>query len=180
VPAKENLVHGYAQALFSVAEAEGALESVESELFSFAKALEQNTQLREALTDPSLPAENKKAVINDVLGERAHPLTISLLGFLIESGRSRELSGIVQELATLAAERRRHALAEVRTAIPVNEERQKRLAEALAKATGKSLEVKVVVDPGVVGGVVANVGDEVFDGSIRTKLNEAKRHLGSV
>jgi F-type H+-transporting ATPase subunit delta len=180
VPAKENLVRGYAQALFSVAHAEGALGSVENELFSFSKALEQNTQLREALTDPALPAENKKAVINDVLGERAHPLTISLLGFLIESGRSRELSGIVQELAALAAERRRHALAEVRTAIPVNEERQRRLAEALAKATGKSLEVKVVVDPSVIGGVVAHVGDEVFDGSIRTKLNEAKRHLGSV
>jgi F-type H+-transporting ATPase subunit delta len=178
--AKENLVDGYAQALFSVAEAEGGLGSVEDELFTFAKALEQNTQLREALTDPALPAENKKAVIRDVLGDRAHPLTISLLGFLIESGRSRELIDIVQELANLAAERRRHALAEVRTAVPVDEERQKRLAEALAKATGKSLEIKVVVDPGVIGGVVAHVGDEVFDGSIRTKLNEAKQHLGSV
>jgi F-type H+-transporting ATPase subunit delta len=180
MPAKENLVHGYAQALFSVAEAEGALGSVEDELFSFAKALEQSTQLREALTDPALPAENKKAVVLDVLSERAHPVTLSLLGFLIESGRSRELTSIVQELATLAAERRQHALAEVRTAIPLSEERQKRLAEALAKATGKSLEIKVVVDPSVVGGVVAHVGDEVFDGSIRTKLNEAKRHLTSL
>jgi F-type H+-transporting ATPase subunit delta len=180
VPAKEQLIHGYAQALFSVAEAEGVLGSVEDELFAFAKALEQNGRLREALTDPALPAENKKAVIRDVLSERGHPLTASLLGFLIESGRGRELTGIVQELATMAAERRRHALAEVRTAIPLSDDRRKRLTDALAKATGKSLEVKVVVDPGVIGGVVAHVGDEVFDGSIRTRLDEARQHLGSV
>jgi F-type H+-transporting ATPase subunit delta len=180
VPTKEDLIHGYAQALFSVAEAEGALGSVEDELFTFAKALEQNTELREALTDPALPAENKKAVVSDVVGDRAHPITVSLLGFMIESGRSRELPSIVQELATMAAERRRHALAEVRTAIPLSEERRIRLAEALTKATGKSLEVKVIVDPSVIGGVVAHVGDEVIDGSIRTRLNEAKRHLGSV
>jgi F-type H+-transporting ATPase subunit delta len=180
VTAKEELIHGYAQALFSVAEAEGVLGAVEDELFAFAKAIEQNSRLREALTDPALPSENKRGLITDVLGERAHPLTGSLLGFIVDSGRSRELAGIVQELATVAAERRRHALAEVRTAVPLSDERRARLADALAKATGKALEVKVVVDPGVIGGVVAHVGDEVFDGSIRTRLDEAKQHLGSV
>jgi F-type H+-transporting ATPase subunit delta len=180
VPDHDGLVQGYAQALFSVAEAEGALGSIENELFAFAKAVEQNTELRQALTDPALPAENKKAVIQDLLGDRANPLTASLLGFVVESGRSRELSRIVQELATIAAERRQHALAEVRTAVPLTDEQRGRLADALARATGKSLEVKVVVDPSVIGGVVANVGDEVFDGSVRTRLAEAKQHLGSM
>jgi F-type H+-transporting ATPase subunit delta len=180
VPDRDALVHGYAEALFAVAEAEGALGSIEDELFAFAKAVEQNTELRQALTDPALPAENKKAVIDDILGERANPLTASLLGFVVESGRSRELERIVDELATVAAERRQHALAEVRTAVPLSDEQRERLAAALAHATGKSLEVKVVVDPSVLGGVVANVGDEVFDGSVRTRLAEAKRHLGSM
>ena len=84
MPAKDELVHGYAQALFAVAEAEGALGSVEDELFSFAKALDRAPDLREALSDPGLPAENKKGLIRDVLGERAHPLTANLLGFLVE------------------------------------------------------------------------------------------------
>jgi F-type H+-transporting ATPase subunit delta len=180
VPDRDALVHGYAEALFAVAEAEGALGSIENELFAFAKAVEQNTELRQALTDPALPAENKKAVIDDILGERANPLTASLLGFVVESGRSRELERIVDELATVAAERRQHALAEVRTAVPLSDEQRERLAAALTHATGKSLEVKVVVDPSVIGGVVANVGDEVFDGSVRTRLAEAKRHLGSM
>jgi F-type H+-transporting ATPase subunit delta len=177
---RDILVHGYAQALFSVAEAEGALGSIENELFSFAKAVEQSTELRQALTDPALPAENKKAVIHDLLGDRSNPLTASLLGFVVESGRSRELGRIVEELATVAAERRQHALAEVRTAVPLSDEQRDRLAAALARATGKSLEVKVVVDPSVIGGVVAHVGDEVFDGSVHTRLAEAKQHLGSV
>jgi F-type H+-transporting ATPase subunit delta len=177
---RDVLVHGYAEALFSVAEAEGALGSIENELFAFAKAVEQSTELGQALTDPALPAENKKAVIQDLLGDRANPLTASLLGFVVESGRGRELGRIVQELATVAAERRQHALAEVRTAVPLTDEQRNRLTAALARATGKTLEVKVVVDPSVIGGAVANVGDEIFDGSVRTRLAEAKHHLGSM
>jgi F-type H+-transporting ATPase subunit delta len=177
---KDELVRGYAHALFSAAEAEGSLGAVEDELFTFAKGVEQHTELRQALTDPALPAENKKGLINDLLGERAHPLTSGLLGFVVESGHGRELVRIVEELASIAAERRRHALAEVRTAVPLSAEQRERIAAALAEATGKSLEVKAVVDPSVIGGVLAHVGDEVFDGSIRTRLEQAKRHLESV
>jgi F-type H+-transporting ATPase subunit delta len=132
------------------------------------------------LTDPSLPSDNKKAVIRELLGDRAAPLTASLLGFIVECGRARELQRIAEELAAVAAERRQHALAEVRTAVPLTVRQRTRMADALASATGRSVEVKVVVDPSVIGGVVAHVGDEVIDGSIRTRLNEAKRQLGGV
>ena len=179
MPDKDQLVTGYAQALFSVADAEGVLGSVEDELFAFAKALEQNAGLGQALTDPTLPIENKRGLIHDVMGELAHPLTAALLAFVVESGRSRELGRIVERLAALAAERRRHALAEVRAAVPLTDEQRARLTQALSEATGRSLEVKVVLDPNVVGGIVAHVGDEVFDGSIRTRLDEARQHLGS-
>ena len=69
----EGLIGGYAQALFAVAQAEDVLPKVEDELYAFGKALEQHTDLREALTDAVLPVENKKAVVRDLLGERAHP-----------------------------------------------------------------------------------------------------------
>ena len=179
MPERDELVTGYARALFAVAEAEGALTSVEDELFAFAKAVEQNSGLKQALTDTALPAENKRGLIHDVLGERAHPLTAALLSFVVESGRGRELGRIVERLAELAAERRRHALAEVRAAVPLTDEQRTRLTEALSKATGKSLEVKVVLDPSVIGGIVAHVGDEVFDGSIRSRLGQARQLLGS-
>ena len=174
---KDALIRGYAEALFAVAEAEGELAAVEDELYAFAKALEGQTQLREALTDPALPAENKKGLIRDLLGERANPHTVNVLGFLIDQGRARDIGRIVEELAAVAAERRAHQVAEVRSAVPLDEGQRRRLAEALSKATGRQVEVKVVVDPSVVGGVVAKVGDEVFDGSVRARLVEARGRL---
>ena len=176
----EGLIGAYAQALFVVASAEGVLEKVEDELFAFGKALEQHTDLREALTDAALPAENKKAVVRDLLGERANPVTVSLLGFVIDAGRAREIPKIVEELARMASVERSHALAEVRTAVDLTDEQRRRLAEALSHATGRTVDLKVVVDPSVIGGVVARVGDEVFDGSIASRLEDAKQALGSV
>ncbi len=171
---------GYAQALFAVAHAEGALPTVEDELYAFGKALETNTRLREALTDAELPAENKKAVVAELLGDRAHPVTATLLGFVIDAGRAREIPKIVEGLAQMASAEREHALAEVRVAIPLTAEQRQRLAEALSRATGREVDVQVVVDPSVVGGAIARVGDEVFDGSIASRLEDAKQALGSV
>ena len=170
-------IRGYAQALFSIAEAEGALETVEDELFRFARTLETENQLRETLTDPALPVDRKKAVLSEILGEKAGPHTVSILGFLVEQGKARELGLIVEELVELAAERRKAAVAEVRTAIPLEDEQKRALAEALAKATGKTVQLKVVVDPSVIGGVVARVGDQVIDGSIRKRLELAKERM---
>ena len=178
--ADDALIGGYAQALFSVAHAEDVLPKVEDELYAFGKALEQHTDLREALTDAALPAENKKAVVHDVLGDRANPVTVSLLGFVIDAGRAREIPKIVEELARMASTEREHALAEVRSAVELTSEQRDRLAQALSQATGHTVDVKVVVDPSVIGGVVARVGDEVFDGSIASRLEDAKQALGSV
>jgi F-type H+-transporting ATPase subunit delta len=174
---KDALVRGYAEALFAVAEAEGELDVVEDQLYAFAKALETEGRLREALTDPLLPAENKKGLIRDLLGERANPHAVNVLGFLVDQGRAREIGRIVEELAAVAAERRAHVVAEVRSAVPLDDAQRARLAEALSKATGRQVEVKVVVDPAVVGGIVAKVGDEVFDGSVRSRLDEARGRL---
>jgi F-type H+-transporting ATPase subunit delta len=176
----EGLIGGYAQALFAVAQAEDVLPKVEDELYAFGKALEQHTDLRDALTDAALPVENKKAVVRDLLGERANPVTVSLLGFVIDAGRAREIPKIVEELARMASVERSHALAEVRTAVDLTDEQRRRLAEALSRATGRTVDLKVVVDPSVIGGVVARVGDEVFDGSIASRLEDAKQALGSV
>ncbi|HYU57488.1 MAG TPA: ATP synthase F1 subunit delta [Actinomycetota bacterium] len=173
-------VRGYAQAIFQIAEAEGALEAVEDELFRFAKALESEDRLRDALSDPVLPAERKKAVLAKVLGGRANPHTVSILGFLVEQGRGRELARIIEELARVAAARRNRAVAEVRTAVPLSDEQRERLSAALSKATGKTVELKVLVDPAVIGGVLARVGDQVIDGTVRRRLELARERLGGV
>lgn len=173
-------VRGYAQAMLEVADAEGVLDTVEDELFRFAKTADTDPRLREALTDIALPAERKRGLLEELLGERANPHTVNLLAFVVEQGRARELGSIVEELVQLAAERRSRVVAEVRTAVPLEEDRREKLAKALSKATGKTVELKVLVDPSVVGGVVARVGARVFDGSIRRRLELARERLREV
>jgi len=177
--AEDRLIEGYAEALFAVADAEGVVPKVEEELYGFARALESNTKLREALTDAALPPENKKALIRDLLSERANPVTVNVLGFVVDAGRARELPHIIDTLAQLSAAGRQQRLAEVRTAVPLTDEQRARLIAALEQAMGGPVDVHVVVDPSVVGGLVARVGDEVLDGSIRSRLDEARQRLGS-
>jgi F-type H+-transporting ATPase subunit delta len=178
--ARKEQIRGYAQAMFSVAEAEDALDEVEDELFRFARALDREHPFRDALTDPALPADRKRALLTEVLGERVNPVTVNLLGFIVEQGRARDLGAIVDELVALAAERRQSAVAEVRTAVPLDAAHRDRLAEALERATGRKIELKVVVDPTVVGGVVARIGDQVIDGSVRRRLELARERLSEV
>ena len=179
--ANDDTVRGYAQALLSVAEAEGVLDRVQDELYAFAKAVERNGDLREALTDAALPPDRKKAVIDELLGERAHPTTATLVGFLVDAGQARRIGAIAEELAKEAAHRSERTLAEVRVAVPLSDAKKSLLADALERATGHPVELKIDVDPAVIGGVVARVGDEVFDGSLASRLTEAKQYLtGSV
>lgn len=173
----DRLVDGYARAIFAVAEAEGTLEQVEDELYRFGKMLERETRLREALTDPQLPAENKDGIIEELVGSRATRHTVGLLRFIVEQGRAKDLPKIVDALARYAAERQRRAVAEVRSAIPLDAEQRLRLAQALSRATGKDVELKVLVDESLIGGVEARVGDQVFDGSIRRRLELAREQL---
>lgn len=176
----DDRVQGYAAAVLSVIESEGRLGTVDDELFTFAKALEQHPHLARSLTDAALPVENKMAVIRELLADRSDPLTVSLLGFLIDAGRARDIPKIVERVAALASQERQQVLAEVRFAVAPTDEQRGRVAAALSLATGRQVDVKVVVDPSVVGGVVARVGDEIFDGSLATRLTDAGRHLGSV
>jgi F-type H+-transporting ATPase subunit delta len=177
VAERDDVLRGYANALFAVAEAEGELDTVEAQLYAFARMLEQQARFREALVDPALPTENKRDLIRDAIGDRVNPIALNLLTFLVEQGRAHEAGLIIDTLAQVVAERRQRALAEVRSAVPLDQAQRERLQEALSEATGRQIELRVVVDPTVIGGVVARVGDEIFDGSVRTRLEEAKQHL---
>jgi F-type H+-transporting ATPase subunit delta len=174
-----DLIAGYAEAAFAVARAEGALQRVTDELYAFAKGLEQQPDLRDALTDAALPVENRTQIVTDLLGDRAHAATVNLIGLIVAAGHARDLGKIVDRLAQASAAERQRVAAEVRSAVPLGEDQRARLAAALSRATGRDVEIQVVVDPSVVGGLVARVGELVFDGSIATRLDDAKQHLGA-
>ena len=167
----------YASALLDIARAEGHVERVEDELFRVARAFEGNEELRTTLTDEVIPIERRLGIVEDLLGPRASRLTTAMVSFAIAAGRGRDLPAIVDEFVRRSAELRSEEVAEVRSAIPLDADQQARLADALGKATGKRVTVKVIVDPSVLGGLVARVGDTVIDGSVRSRLEQIKESV---
>jgi F-type H+-transporting ATPase subunit delta len=171
------LIDGYATALLEVARAEGTLDEVEDELFRFARSYESSESLRETLTDELIPASRRQSIIEDLLGDKATPTTVQLVAMVVGSGRSRDLPAIIDRLVQRAAESKDAAVAEVRSAVALTPDQQDRLRAALANATGRTISLKVVVDPSVLGGLVATVGDTIIDGSVRTHLDQLKSRL---
>lgn len=170
-------VEAYARALFEIAQAEGSLERVEDELYRMARAFESNDQLRGTLTDTTLPADRRQQVVEQLLGGKASSTTVQLVSMLVTGGQVKELPAIIDSLVKRASSEKSQEVAEVRSAIPLTDDQQKRLAAALTKATGKALNLKVVVDPSVLGGLVAVVGDEVIDDTVRTRLDQLKTRI---
>ena len=170
-------VESYARAMLEVASAEGHLSGVEDDLFRFARTYESADELRMALSDPHLPVERRIAVIEELMGGKALATSTALVEMVVAAGEANDLPAIVDRFVELAASERAHEVAEVRSAIPLDEVQQQRLAEALGRATGKNVEVKVIVDPSVLGGIVARVGDTVIDGSVRHRLEQLKEQL---
>ena len=175
----DDRITGYAEAIFTLAKAEGELERVEDELRIVARALEESSELRSALTDPLLPVDRKQAIVDEIIGGRASSLTVSLVELIVAQGLAKELPAITRALSETAAASRQKALAEVRSAVPLDDETVSRLAAALSRATGRDVEVKVIVDPSVIGGIVARIGDTVIDGSIARRVETLRQVVKS-
>jgi F-type H+-transporting ATPase subunit delta len=167
------------QTLLDVADAQGSLADVEDELFAFARMTDGNADLYAALTEPGLPGERKRALADDLLGDRANPLSAALLGYYVEQGRGGHLRDIAEDLATEAAAQRGQVMAEVRSAVPLDDVQRRRLADRLSEIVGRPVQLRLVVDPSVVGSLSVRIGDEVYDGTVKRQLELAGERLGA-
>ena len=167
-------VTGYAEALFAVASVEGDLSAVEDELFNFAQALRSNDELRSTLADGNVPAARRLQVVDDLLDGRASATTSVLVAMVVGAGRASELPAIVDAFIERSAASRNKAVATVRAAVALTADQRDRLAAAIKTATGKEVEIRVVEDPSVLGGVVTEIGDDIIDGSVRRRLNQLR------
>jgi F-type H+-transporting ATPase subunit delta len=177
IPFADQIEH-YATAVLEIAQAEGDANRIIEEVFRVAQGIDANPELRDTLADPRVPMDRRYAVVAEVLEGRADPATISLVSFLVMSERSNELREIATRALALAAAREEEVLAEVRSAIELEPEVVERLAEKLAAATGRRVRMSVTVDPGLIGGLVAKVGDTVFDGSVLSRFKELREVWG--
>lgn len=169
----------YAEAVVALATGEGALDAVEDELSTVARAVDGNEDLRQRLTDIHLPVANRLTFIESEALKAAHPATRAALAMIIAADRVGELGAIAHEVAQRVAAGRAEELAEVHVAVPLDTARQAALKAALERATGRKLDVKVIVDESVVGGVVARIGDTVIDGSLLRRLNDLRTRVGA-
>ncbi len=167
----------YAEAIHAFAVAEDALDVVETELTSIAEVVTGDAKALARLSDRQLPVEQRLRILDGGVLATAHPATRAALAMLIAAERI----GHVRDVATALAERSAtdvgRTYAEVQVAQPLTETQTKALQSALEAETGAKLTMHVVVDPTVVGGVRARVGDTVIDGSVARRLSQLRTRI---
>lgn len=175
----EDLAASYGRAIAEIARAEGAAERVSDELLQFARAVDGNAELREKLTDASIPLEARSAATADLL-QRAHPATAAAVQMLLAADRIRRVSEIADAAVSESAEARGASVAHVRTAHPLTAAQKASLSRALQARAGRPVEIKEIVDTSLLGGVTVQLGDTVIDGSISRRMTELRASLTGV
>ncbi len=161
----------------AVAEAAGQLDEVEDELFRFERILDGEAALRAALTDQALPDDRKRELLHRLLDGKVSDVTFSLLERAVIAPRGRTIEQVITDLSALAAKRRDRLIARVTTAVELTDQEQTDLAAALQRNFGSDVQLQVVVDPELLGGLTVRIGDELIDGSVARQLAEARRRL---
>ncbi|MHB1534285.1 MAG: F0F1 ATP synthase subunit delta [Acidimicrobiales bacterium] len=170
-------IEGYATAILEDVSGGDALDNVEDELFRFMRVVDGTTDLRLALTSREVPAPARRAVVVALLGAKAHPGTVRLAAYATQVGRPRDYLEQLDRLVERIAAERDRRLAEVVSAVELDADQRTRLADALSRVSGRPTEVRITVDPAILGGFVATMGDTVVDASVRHRLNLIKERL---
>ena len=164
-----------AQAAFARAQADGTLDATEEEIFRFGRAVDASSDLQMALTDPALSAATKAGIVDSLLQGRSTEATRQVLGYTVGHLHGVRLDAAIDVLTQAAARQRQRVVAEVRVAAPLDQQQQRRLVDALTTLTGRQIRLNVAIDPSVLGGVHVTIGDEIIDGTVATRLAQARR-----
>jgi F-type H+-transporting ATPase subunit delta len=151
-------------------------ERISDELFSVRQLVDSNHDLRSALSDPARTVADKSGLLNHLLEGKVQPATLLLVGQAV-NGAHGAVDGALVAFQHLAAEARDELLALVLTARELDDGERDRLVKALSRQYGTTVHLQVVVDPGVVGGLRVEIGDDVIDGSVSGRLEDAQRKL---
>lgn len=159
------------------AQRSGQLDDVEDELFRFGRIVSSNPELRRALTDRNATVAAKTDLLHTLLGGRGTPVTERVVIRLVAQPRGRNLEAGLDALSKLAASRRDRMVAVVTSAVPLSEGQRQRLGASLTQLYGRQIHLNLDVDPEVLGGVQVRIGDEVINGTIADRLDEAARRM---
>jgi F-type H+-transporting ATPase subunit delta len=151
-------------------------ERISDELFAVRRLVDDNGDLRSALSDPARSAADKRGLLERLLEGKVQAATLLLVGQAV-SGEHGAIDRALEDFQHLAAEAQDEKLATVRTARPLDDDERDRLVDALSQQYGSTVHLQVIVDPSVIGGLRVEIGDDVIDGTVSGRLEEAQRKL---
>ncbi len=167
-------IRGYSERVLQEITEPAALDAVEDELFRFARVLEDNPELRRVLEDTNFALSARIDVLSDLIASHVKPATLRLCSYVLRAGRLRNLVGTYDWLVELVAEERGRRIADVRSCVPLSDDEQQRLAQALRRLVGREVEVRVIIDDSVVGGIMISTGDLFIDGTVRLRFERLR------
>lgn len=166
------------RAQLMAADRAGVLDETEDELFRFARLVESDPRLRDAFGDRGMPLSARQDLVTDLLSGRASETTVALARRAVVA-RERTFAHTIEGYVDLAAAYKNRVVATVRVARPLEDDQRHRLQAALSRQVGRDIVIQEVIDPDVIGGVRVELGDEVVEGTVAARLDEARRLFGA-
>ena len=160
------------------AEQAGVLDETEDELFRFSRLVESDPELRDAFANHAMPLSARQDLVTNLFAGRASEATVALARRAVVA-RERTFAHTIEGYVDLAAAQKNRVVATVRVARPLDDDQRRRLQAALSRQVGRDLVLQEILDPDVIGGVRVELGDEVVEGTVAGRLDEAKKLFGA-
>ena len=173
----EYLDRRYALALYEIAEKNGKVEEYIKELKEILELIKTNEELLSVVKHPEITTSQKKRVFKSIFKGKVDDYILGFLLILIEKDRILYLEEKINEMEKIHLERQNILVANVKSVIPLNEDEKSTLIEKLKKMYGKNIILKEKIDKSIIGGLYIRVGDDVIDGTIKTKFEEIRRRV---
>lgn len=173
---KGAIARRYAGAIFEIAQRQDTVDRTLDDVKGIAQLFAQR-KLSYLLREPKIPALRKETALRQALTPNVLPTSLNLALLIVQRELVEVMSNIATELEALVLNYRNQAVAEVTTAAPMDAAQQQTVKGALESATGKQIIMHTRVDSNILGGLVARVGDQLIDGSVRNRLNVLQQQL---
>jgi len=168
----------YATALTDIVLEQGAADPTRTQLLDFAAAYAESPELRNFLASPAIPREAKHGVIEKLVARLgASKIIRNFLFVVVDNQRVHLLPEIVESFEQVLRQRQGVAEAQVASAVELNERQKSTLVQTLERLTGKKIQAKYSLEPGLLGGAVVRIGDTIYDGSVKNRLNQLRARL---
>jgi F-type H+-transporting ATPase subunit delta len=175
---RDTAARRYAEAAFEIGRADGTLDAWERDLQRLSEVL-ANDEVRALAEHPAVPYSEKERVLRRIAGDVA-PEPLNLVLLMIRRGRPGAIGKMTERFAELVRRERGIALAEVRTALPLGDEQRAEVIERLRELTAQQVEINEVVDESLIGGITVRIGDQLYDASVRTRLERLRARLTAI